>query len=235
MVVGGATATSQAVECATSVSSQFVTDTSNDGLLGLAWPNINTASPKTVNPFFQTIQSSLASPVFTAYLKYHAAGSYDFGFINSSKYSGSITYTNVTTSNGFWEFSVGGYQVGSSAKTVLTTDSICDTGTTLMYLPDSIVTAYYKQVAGATNSNTAGGWIFPCSSTLPNFTVYISRALRTVPGQYMNYAPVGNGQCFGGIQSDAGIGMSILGDVFIKSQFVVFDVGNVRIGFATQK
>ena len=38
--------------------------------------------------------------------------------------------------------------------------------------------------------------------------------------------------CFGGLQSNAGIGLSILGDVFLKSQFVVFDQGVPRIGFA---
>lgn len=235
VVVGGVTATSQAVECATSVSSHFVSDTANDGLLGLAWPNINTASPKQVKPFFQTVQNSLATPVFTSSLKYHAVGSYDFGFINSSKYTGPLTYTPVNTINGFWEFNVDAYSSGAGNKTVLTTDTICDTGTTLMYLPDTIAAAYYKKVTGAQNSATAGGYIFPCSSVLPSFSVYISGVAHVVPGQYINYAPYSSSMCFGGIQSDAGIGLSILGDIFIKSQFVVFDVGNTRIGFAAQK
>jgi len=43
--VGGATATSQAVELATVVSKAFVSDENNDGLLGLAFGKINTVTP----------------------------------------------------------------------------------------------------------------------------------------------------------------------------------------------
>ena len=54
----------------------------------------------------------------------------------------------------------------------------------------------------------------------------------------MNYAPVSQGSstCFGGIQSDSGVGFSIFGDVFLKSQFVVFEdaSGRARLGFAAK-
>src|ERR1700760_2686271 len=76
---GQVTATSQAVEAATSISSAFVSDTDNDGLVGLAFSSINTVSPKPVNTFFDTVKSSLDQAVFCADLKKGEAGSYDFG------------------------------------------------------------------------------------------------------------------------------------------------------------
>ena len=52
----------------------------------------------------------------------------------------------------------------------------------------------------------------------------------------MNYAPISEGSstCYGGLQSNSGIGFSIFGDVFLKSQYVVFDPENLQLGFAEQ-
>lgn len=79
VVVGSVTATAQAVEAATSASSAFVQDTQNDGLLGLAFQDINTCSPSECRTFFNSVEPTLTSPVFTAALKHNAAGSYTFG------------------------------------------------------------------------------------------------------------------------------------------------------------
>lgn len=76
---GSVTATSQAVEAATSVSSQFKSDTDNDGLVGLAFSSINTVQPKAATTFFDTVKGSLSKQLFAADLKKGAAGSYDFG------------------------------------------------------------------------------------------------------------------------------------------------------------
>lgn len=52
--------------------------------------------------------------MFAATLKHNAPGSYDFGFIDNSKYTGMIEYTDVDSSQGFWMFTADGYGVGSS-------------------------------------------------------------------------------------------------------------------------
>jgi len=38
--------------------------------------------------------------------------------------------------------------------------------------------------------------------------------------------------CFGGIQWNHDQGLNIFGDIMFQSQFVVFDYGNMQIGFA---
>ena len=239
VVVGGVTATSQAVEAATSVSAQFTQDTNNDGLLGLAFSSINTVKPTQQTTFFDTVKSSLAKPLFTADLKKGTAGTYDFGYIDSSKYTGSITYVPVNTANGFWQFTAGGYSVGSgNATTGSIGSSIADTGTTLLYLPTAVVSAYYAKVSGATYNTAQGGYIFSCSASLPAFNVAIGGKTFVVPGSYINYAPVNAAgtQCFGGIQRNTGIGFSIFGDIFLKSVFAIFDESQSapRLGFAEQ-
>ncbi|KAL1628433.1 hypothetical protein SLS54_002006 [Diplodia seriata] len=203
VVVGGVTATSQAVEAATSVSTSFTQDVDNDGLLDLA--NFPLA--------------------------------YDFGGIIESRYTGDIAYVDVDTTNGFWEFQPSGFAVGDGeTQTSLSIDAIADTGTTLLYLPEDVVSAYYEQVQDAEYSSNYGGYIFPCSADLPSFSLIIGDAKRTVSGDYINYAPAGSGTCFGGIQRDTGIGFSIIGDIFLKSQYVIFDASTAtpRLGWAQQ-
>lgn len=111
--IGGTTVTGQAVELATKVSSTFVSDTA-DGLVGLAFSSINTVEPEQQLTFFDNAQADLDSPLFTAWLPSESDGKYTFGYIDDSKYTGTIVYTDVDDSNGFWEYSSTSYKVGST-------------------------------------------------------------------------------------------------------------------------
>lgn len=232
VTVGGVTASKQAVEAAQKISSQFQQDTDNDGLLGLAFSSINTVSPRAQKTFFDNVKSSLDQPLFAVALKHGAPGVYDFGFTDSSKYTGSIAYTSVDSSQGFWSFTVDRYTAGSKSGAGF--DGIADTGTTLLLLDDSVVSDYYSGVSGARNDYNAGGYVFDCSTDLPDFSVTIGDYTATVPGSLINYGSSGDGSCLGGIQSNSGIGFSIFGDIFLKSQYVVFDASGPQLGFATQ-
>lgn len=236
VVVGGVTATSQAVEAATAVSAQFTQDVDTDGLLGLAMDKLNTVTPQKQTTFFSTVLSQLSQPLFAVDLKYHAAGSYDFGFIDKSKYTGAINYVNADTSQGWWGVTATAYSVGSTT-TSATVSGILDTGTSLLYIDTAIVKAYYSKVSGAKLDSQQGGYTFPCSATLPDFSVTIGGVKQVVPGKYVNYAPINSAgtTCFGGIQTNDGIGFSIFGDIFLKSKYVIHEMGSTpRIGFAQQ-
>ncbi|KAK4236962.1 aspartic peptidase domain-containing protein [Achaetomium macrosporum] len=234
--IGGLTVNSQAVESAKQVSSEFTQDTASSGLLGLAFSTLNTVQPTQQKTFFDNAASSLSQKVFTADLKHNAPGTYNFGFIDSSLHTGSIAYTPVDSSQGFWGFTASGYAVGSGTVNKQSISGIADTGTTLLLLPSSVVRAYYSQVRGAQDSQEVGGYVFPCSATTPDFKFAVGGTTITVPGKFINFEPVDEtGEtCFGGIQSSGDIGINIFGDVALKSAFVVFDGGNNRLGWATK-
>ncbi|KUI58426.1 Endothiapepsin [Cytospora mali] len=275
VTIGNLTVSSQAVEAATTVSSEFTSDSAMSGLVGLAFSSINTVSPEAQNTFFANAMSSLDQPVFTADLKHDADGSYNFGYIDSSAYTGDIYYAdlyNVSASySGYWTFQSTGYAVGSGSTSSSTSSSttsstaststgsasstgtsstekrsvaltsttitgIADTGTTLLMLPDEVVTAYYSQVSGAEDSETEGGYVFSCDQTLPDFTFAVGDGQITVPGDYINWSPVDetNTTCYGGLQSDSDIGLSIFGDIALKAALVVFDGGSLRLGWAAK-
>ncbi|UQC87582.1 endothiapepsin [Colletotrichum lupini] len=234
VTVGGLTVTGQAVEAASTVSDSFTSESDLDGLLGLGFSNINTVSPTQQTTFFDTAKSKLDSFLFTADLKHGTAGKYNFGYIDSTAYTGSITYTSVNSANGWWQFTSSGYQVGSASFVSSSVTGIADTGTTLLLLPQAIVTAYYAKITGAKYDSSQGGYTFPCSATVPSFTFGVGTARITIPASYMNYAPISTSTCFGGLQSNAGIGISIYGDIALKAAFVVFNGSTKQLGWAVK-
>jgi aspergillopepsin I len=230
----------------------------SDGLLGLGFSNINqgndflmimlkqylissTVRPTQVPTFMDNVASSLPEDVFTVDLKAGVPGSYDFGFIDPAKYVGEIAYAPVNSSRGYWGFNMDSFAIGAAAAptpfSAASMYTIADTGTSINWLPTSLVTQYYNTISGAAYSDTWGGMTFPCDATLPDLTLYIGGQPRVMPGKFANYAPLndGSGSCFGGIQDGSSSpGFSILGDTFLKSQFVVFDRKVPQLGFAAQ-
>ena len=233
VTVGGTTVQQQAVELANKVSSSFVSG-SGDGLLGLAFSSINTVSPNAQSTFFDNAQSSLNSPLFAAYLPYNANGAYDFGYTDSSKYTGTIKYTSVDSSNGFWEYPSTSYKVGSTVYSQSGYTGISDTGTTLVLMGDSAVSNYYAQVSGSSYSNTDGGYIFPCSATLPSLSFKIGPTnYATIPSSLMSFTSASeSGQCYGSLQSVGSGSQNIYGDVFFNANYGVFSASGPTFGFA---
>ncbi|EFX01969.1 aspartic proteinase [Grosmannia clavigera kw1407] len=227
----------QDVEVAQKVSSAFTNDSAVDGLLGLGFDTLNSVYPDAVPTFFDNAKSSLSKPLFTADLKHEAPGTYNFGYIDSSLYTGSISYVNVDTYPGYWRFTSSGYSIGSTTFKTTALVGIADTGTTLLYLPLSIVEAYYAKVSGAADNSNYGGYVFSCSATLPTFTFGVGSLKITIPAKYMNYGPVDTEgtTCFGGLQDSSDLGINIFGDVALKSAFVVFNGATVpTIGWAAK-
>ena len=182
--IGGATVTKQAIELATSVSSAFVNDADSDGLVGLAFPVLNSVSPKPQNTFFENVMSSLEQPLFTADLDKDGSGTYEFGVIDTAKYTGNLTFVSIDTSSGFWQFPSTEYSIGGVVKSNLkASPAIADTGTSLLLLDDDVVKDYYSQVPGAEEKSSIGGWVYPCTATLPTFAVSIGGAyMAELPG-----------------------------------------------------
>jgi aspergillopepsin I len=75
-------------------------------------------------------------------------------------------------------FTADAYSIGTTKSSGSVT-GIADTGTSLLLVDDSVVSAYYAKVKGAKNDSTQGGYTFPCSATLPDFSLIISGETRT--------------------------------------------------------
>ncbi|PGH06985.1 hypothetical protein GX51_02024 [Blastomyces parvus] len=241
--IGGATVRNQAFGLPNEISESFIREEASDGLVGLGFTKINTMRPEKQTTFLESIAPDLEEPVFTAQLKAQAPGSYEFGTIDKTKFSGDMIDVPVDNSRGFWEVKSSMFKVGddasiSSISSGVTT-AIADTGTTLMLVNQEIVEAYYAKVEGAEMSVNAGGFIYPCGSELPDLWVSLGDThLARVPGSLVNFATVGADAstntklCFGGIQSNRGSNLQIWGDIFFKALFVAFDLRGPKLRIA---
>jgi len=232
--IGGAVVQNHAIEMATSVSQQFIEDTANNGLMGLAFSKLNTVKPTIQKTFFDNVMPSLAEPVFTADLRKKTVGAYEFGRIDTTKFTGQMNWAPINTTSGFWQFSSEKFAVGNGkVQTGLVGgQAIADTGTTLILANQNMVQAYYQQVQGAKNDQTVGGITFPCNAKLPDLMMDIGGAfMARVKGSDINFAQVDQQTCFGGLQATTSK-LQIYGDIMFKSQFVAFNGGNNSIGMA---
>ncbi|TLD15233.1 hypothetical protein PspLS_10637 [Pyricularia sp. CBS 133598] len=231
--IGGVSVTGQAVEMATQVSGSFVKDTANNGLVGLAYSKLNTVSPVPQKTFFDNVMPNLAEPLFTADLRKGAVGAYEFGRIDNSKFTGEMKFIPVNTTRGFWQFSSEKFQVGNGEVKQGTRggQAIADTGTTLILANPTTVQGYYSQVPGAVNDQQVGGITIPCDAKLPDLMLDVGGVMAKVKGSDIVFAQVQGNTCFGGMQPTTS-SLQIYGDIFFKSQFVVFNGGNNTLGIA---
>ena len=190
--IGGAVVTKQAVELATAVSGSFTQDTQTSGLLGLAFSKLNTVQPQQQKTFFDNVLPQLAEPVFTADLRKDAAGAYEFGRIDASKFTGEMAWIPVNTAQGFWQFSTSGFAVGDGTlQQLATSQAIADTGTTLMIVSNDVAQGYYAQIQGAQNDAQAGGFTVPCDATLPDLLMDVGGIYTArVKGEDINFSQV---------------------------------------------
>ncbi|KAJ5640623.1 hypothetical protein N7528_000248 [Penicillium herquei] len=248
--VGGVVVKNQAVELAEKMSDAFASG-AGDGLLGLAFSNINTVQPKSVaTPVENMItQDDIPNKLFTAKLGSwrdadepdKGASFYTFGFIDQDtvKAAGAdISYTPVDKSQGFWLFDSTSATVNGKTITRSGNTAIADTGTTLALVDDDTCKAIYDAIEGAYYDSDSQGYIYPSSTTADNLPV-VSFAVGdkqfTVQKEDLGFTEAKSGYIYGGIQSRGDMTMDILGDTFLKGIYAVFDVGNTRFGAVQRK
>ncbi|KAF9959325.1 hypothetical protein BGZ70_008880 [Mortierella alpina] len=161
-----------------------------------------------------------------------------FGGIDMSKVEDGheITYTDVVNDR-YWavriaDTFVDGQSVFSDSSSSKALMSVMDTGSTLLILPAAVASAIHKKIPKAIRLHER--WYVPCKGTA-RLEFEMGGAKFGVP--YSDIARERSalrGMCHSGVQTNPG-NFAIIGDVFLKNNYVVFDEENRRIGFAPLK
>lgn len=158
-------------------------------------------------------------------------GEINFGTPDTSRFSGSLTYTSIDTSaGGFWAIPMANVGFGTTQAGITTKSAYIDSGTSFIFChPDDAKTLHDK-IPGATTTDNSTYHV-PCSTTT-SVTFQFGSTTFTVSSKDWVSQPNG-GVCTSNIYGhDIVSGNWLLGDTFLKNVYAVFDVDQNRVGFA---
>ncbi|XP_058860695.1 pepsin A-like [Acipenser ruthenus] len=201
-----------------------------DGILGLAYPSISSSG---ATPVFDNMmnQGLVSQDLFSFYLSRDSqAGSVvTFGGIDPSYYTGNINWIPVTSQT-YWEITMDNITVSGNVVACSSgCRAIVDTGTSLVIGPMNDIANIQSSVGASRGQN--GEYTVNCNiaKSMPEVTFNINGVPFTLPSTaYVFQRTSGCSSGFGQDYND----LWILGDVFIRVYYSIFDRGNNRVGLA---
>ncbi|XP_037711777.1 phytepsin [Drosophila subpulchrella] len=204
-----------------------------DGIAGFAFQELSLTN--SVPAFQQMIDQQLVEqPIFSFHMKSGSSdgGSMILGGSNSSLYYGPLTYTNVTEAK-YWTFKMDFIEVHgkNSRRCESGCKAIMDTGTSLIVGPVMDV-LYLNKAIGAEHNDTYDLYIVDCA-TIPQLPIIVfSIADKEFYVKPQTYVIVYQDFCFSGFMDMRGLDHWIIGDVFLRENYVEFDWARKRLGIA---
>jgi len=204
-----------------------------DGILGMAFSILSVNDIPT--PFDSLVSKGLVDTAqFAFYLGNSRLdkGELTLGGTNPKHYTGDITWVPLLAPT-YWEITLGDLQVsGQSYVDDTQHKAIVDSGTSILTGPSSAV-AKIAEALGA-KPFIEGEYLIACDYTLPSLDFTIDGKVYSLdPVDYL--IPDGDFCLLGLMALDISPPTGplwILGDVFMRKYYTVFDTQNERVGFA---
>ncbi|ORY96429.1 aspartic peptidase domain-containing protein [Syncephalastrum racemosum] len=233
--VAGIQVENQAIAETTQLSSDF-RDTPFDGIFGLGFRDLSQGH--TTPPLYSMLEQNLIKRgMFAIATEGIAKAEIDFGGVDPARYSGEIRYTSVIDPV-YWMVQFQATAVPGLSSVVGPRRAIIDSGTTLLVTTLRDAHAIHQTIPGAIEDDD-GTWLVPCQWAETGhplqFTVAEGTLLTLRARDYVLLPEAhGSAMCLSGIagQAFASSDTWILGDVFLRGFYTVFDLDNMRVGFA---
>lgn len=206
-----------------------------DGILGLGFTSISVEGATTV--FENAIkQNKVDQPIFSFFLGDNGPGELTFGGYDSAKFEGDLKYVKLDAAT-YWQITLDAITAGSYNKEASDKiTAIVDSGTSLITGPKAEISKLASAV-GAT-PNIMGEYTIDCATIndLPDVVFTIDGTEYNIPGS--KTVIQAQGTClfaFMGMDIPAPGPQWILGDVFMREYYTVFNYVDQTIGFAKAK
>lgn len=206
-----------------------------DGILGLGFTSISIDSTTTV--FENAIkQNKVDQPIFAFYLGDNGPGELTFGGYDAGKFEGDLNYVHLDAAT-YWQIALdkiaaGDYEKEASDKIT----AIVDSGTSLITGPKAEIHKLALSIGA--KPNIMGEYTIDCDKIeeIPDVVFTIGGIDYSIPGS--KTVIQAQGTClfaFMGMDFPAPGPQWILGDVFMREYYTVFNYHDQSIGFAKAK
>ncbi|CAB1335910.1 unnamed protein product [Coregonus sp. 'balchen'] len=228
--VGGISVTQQ-IFGASQTEAPFMANMVADGILGLAFPNLAASGATPVFDNMMT-QGLVSQSLFSVYLSGNSAeGSVvSFGVIEPTYYTGQITWIPLSLVT-YWQITMDSVTInGNTVACNGGCQAIIDTGTSMIVGPTNDI-KNINYLVGAT-INQYGYTTVNCNiiPNMPEVTFNLNGHAFTIPASAFTIQdPYG---CRTGFSNGGYQQLWILGDVFIRQYYAIFDRQNNRVGLA---
>ncbi|XP_063300440.1 gastricsin-like [Pelobates fuscus] len=209
-----------------------------DGIFGMAYPAMSAGGATTAMQGMLQ-QNLLNNPIFSVYMSSTEGGSGGeviFGGVDNSLYSGQIMWAPVTQEV-YWQIGIDAFSVNGQATGWCSQgcQAIVDTGTSPLTVPQQYMGTFLNYLGAQQGQN--GEFLVNCNNVqnLPSISFTINGVQFPIPPS--GYILQNNGYCTVGVEvtylpSQNGQPLWILGDVFLRQYYSVYDMSNNRVGFA---
>lgn len=216
-----------------------------DGILGFGRSNLVTQTQNNINaPTLIDVlvsQNIITHKLFGIHLWRSTSGSpndgeINFGGTDPTMYSGQLNYLAALNNiDGFWEIPIDDAGVDGKSGGLTGNTAILDTGTSFILMPQSHAAKLHALIPGSANPGGGETFTVPCSAENTVQITFGRTVYSVLPADYVGGSAGGVNTCYSNIVGRQTFNDTqwLLGDVFLKNVYAVFDFEEVRVGFGT--
>lgn len=215
------------------------------GLIGFGWPDLAVSKE---SPWWYTSAQTWEDKRFGCFLDRRPwnnpgtdprpagvapGGTLTLGGVDESLFTGDIKYYPVTEKR-FWKIDLEGVDInGKSVSSGDAKAAVVDTGSTLTYGPPAVIQQIYDAIPGSSKQANSGMYNIPCDTKADLAFKFGGDSYKILAADFVHTRNETTGQCTGAlIGQNLGAFSWVVGDMFLKNVYSVFQYDPPAVGFA---
>ncbi|KAF9436437.1 hypothetical protein BGZ76_003999 [Entomortierella beljakovae] len=202
-----------------------------DGVFGLGYQEMSSSGE--VPPFMAMVQQLSIKRSMFGFFMGTGKGELSLGGYDESKVKDNKLSWSKVVKKGYWEIKMDKVLSDDEGFLNKAVHAIVDTGTTQIIMPVALARHIHSKFLPGSRHIHDGIYSLPCNKKdMPTIKFQISGQTYEVPPSLYTLQEIAPGRCMSGFAGEEVDGTAwILGDVFLRSVYSVYDFENDRVGF----